>query len=59
MKKIIVLALTFIIAVSFMPVLETHCDNGDDKIYISKTGDLWNDYVNMMNIVFPGGTVSA
>jgi len=32
---------------------------GEQRLYISKTGEMWNDYVNMMNIVFPGGKISG
>ncbi len=59
MKRIIALILSLVTIVCFIPLVETHGDDGNDKIYISKTGDLWNDYINMMNIVFSGGTISG
>lgn len=61
MKKIILslfVVLFVVVNFVFIPV-EANSAEGEDRIYISKTGDMWDDYVNMMNIVFPGGKISG
>ena len=58
---IIFLLLTLFLS---LPVFSALAENENtyaeqDRIYISKTGELWDNYVNMMNIVFQGGKVNG
>lgn len=57
MKRILVVVLLIINL--FNSCLNVIGDEGIDRLYLSKTGNLWDDYVNMMNIVFPGDTISG
>ncbi len=59
MKKIaIILGIILIINFTVIPT-NTVALESEDRIYLSKSGDMWNDYVNMMNIVFPGEKISG
>lgn len=61
MKKIILslfVILFVVVNIFFIPIQVSSLEE-ENIIYISKTGDMWDDYVNMMNIVFPGGKISG
>ena len=50
--------LSIIVNSVFIPI-EVSSLEEENRIYISKTGEMWDDYVNMMNIVFPGEKISG
>jgi hypothetical protein len=59
MKKIVFIS-CILILIEFLSIpTNVIAIESEDRIYISKTGDLWNDYTNMMNIIFPGEKVSG
>ncbi len=59
MKKISVFLICVFLLVFTSSGVEVTAVESEYILKVSKTGEMWDNYVNMMNIVFPGGTVSG
>lgn len=59
MKKTALFMIVIVLINVFSPSLTGNCDELTEKLYISKTGEMWDNYINMMNIVFTGGKISG
>ena len=51
MKKTALFMIVIILINVFSPSLTGNCHELTEKLYISKTGEMWDNYINMMNIV--------
>lgn len=59
MKKLSFIFAAFIALFSVFVPTKAIALEDEPRLYISKTGEMWDDYVNMMNIIFPGGKISG